>query len=90
MAEDAANGQLVCIGCGLSQTLLHSTYPDHHDMEHATHVKRSQHKPSAYVMMLIRKFDIATQLQPELEARYRAVIFWCRRIRPPNRKSMPN
>ncbi len=90
MHEDAVNGQLVCYECGYCEPMLISDHPTYVDLQHATVVTKSVHKPAQYVKALVRKFGIDSKLEPQLLRRYQAVIFWSDRFKPPGRKSLPN
>ena len=91
MHEDLQNGNLVCYSCGITEQMLVPDAPEYVDLQHATVITRSQHKPMAYVKQLIRRFGITDyHLECSLLQLYNAVIFWSLKHKPDARKSLPN
>lgn len=90
MHEDLQNGNIVCYDCGVTERMLMPDAPEHVDLQHASMVTRSQHKPMAYVKQLIRGYGVSCDIEAALLQSYLAVVFWSERHKPDARKSLPN
>lgn len=92
MTEDIPNGIIVCTCCGICETLLIPDRADYRDVDwsHVSMATKSQHKPSAYVKNLVRKYGIDSKIEDELLHRYQSVLYWSERHKPAGRKSMPS